>query len=469
MFRDLEKHLEKRDELGKAAKKYAGWLILGLAILLFLSVIRSSLFSEVSEEKHIWFELSFLLLAAVSAELLVVYLKQPTVMVLLIVGVLISPSALSLFYPYIAGVIAALLSLAGLSTTIGQSIPRLASTEGMVSVFAQLGAIILLFKIGLHSEIKQIFNTKNFLVAILGIIVPFVAGYYYAIWTGHAFGYAMFLGAALTATSVGVTVAVLQEFKVLETEFAKIILGAAVIDDILALLVLSLIKNIPPTLDASSLAPFAYTIGIAAVFVIGCIKLGQRIVSRYFDKALVGEKIPNNVFLGILAYVLAYAYVAEFIGLSAIVGAFIAGITLNYSRLTNKLFELFYPLEAFFTPVFFISLGMLVDITALSQNLPPIATITVIAILTKLIGCGAAAKISGSTLKDSITVGLGMVPRGEIALIIALYGITATSGGVPVLTPAEYTIIASMAFLTTMITPLALQKAIARKEKISLS
>jgi Kef-type K+ transport system membrane component KefB len=316
----------------------------------------------------------------------------------------------------------------------------------------------------LHSEIKQIFNAKNFIVAFFGVVIPFVAGYYYAVAAGHTFGYAMFLGAALTATSVGVTVAVLQEFRLLEKEFAKIILGAAVIDDILALLVLSLVKNVPAALDASALAPFAYTLGIAALFVIGGIKLGQYIVSKYFDDALVGEKLPNTVFLGILAYVLAYSYVAEYIGLSAIVGAFIAGITLNYSRLTQKIFELFYTLEAFFTPIFFISLGMFVNLPALAENLLPVLLITLLAIATKLVACGIAARASGSGLRDSVLVGLGMVPRGEIALIIGLYGLTAIGpDGATLIGATEYSIIASMAFLTTIVTPWLLQKTLASK------
>lgn len=441
------------------AKQYAGLIIMGLAVLLFLSVIRASLFSEISEEKRIWFELSFILLAAISAELLVVYLKQPMVMVLLLLGIFISPSAVSILYPYISGSIVFLFSITGINVSILATIPHLIPTEGTVRVFAQLGSIFLLFKIGLHSEIKQIFNGRNFLVGFVGVLVPFIGGYYYAVYTGHGFNYAMFLGAALTATSVGVTVAVLHEFNVLDREFAKIILGAAVIDDILALLVLSLVGNFPSKLDMVSMSPMLSVIGMAVIFVVGGIKLGQHIVSRYFDKSLEDGIVPNTTFLGILVYVLSYAYVAEFIGLSAIVGAFIAGVTLNYSRITQKLFELFYPLEAFFTPVFFISLGMFVDIFALVSNIAPILIITLIAIVAKLFGCGIASRLSGANLKDSILVGIGMIPRGEIALIIGLFGLTATTAtGEPVLHATEYSIIASMAFLTTVIVPFVLHR-----------
>ncbi len=435
-------------------KPFVGWLLLALILLLIISVLRASFFTEISEEKRIWFELSFLLLAAVSAELLVVKLKQPTVMVLLLVGIVISPSAIALIFPLFAGLISL---TAGFSLS---SIPHIVSNEGVVRVFAQLGAILLLFKIGLHSEIKEIFNVRNLVVALLGIIVPFVGGYYYAVSAGYGFNYAMFLGAALTATSVGVTVAVLEELKLLEKDFAKVILGAAVIDDILALLVLSIVTNFPASFAPEAISPFLLTIGTALVFVIGGIKLGAIIVRRYFDKEIEG-KISNQTFLGILAYVLAYAYIAEFIGLSAIIGAFIAGITLNYSRLVHKLFELFYPLEALFTPLFFISLGMLVDIPALVQNILPILVITLIAIATKVIGCGIGARVMGLPLKRSLVVGFGMVPRGEIALIIGLYGLTTlTASGEPVLSTVEYAIIASMAFLTTVIVPMVFSQLV---------
>ncbi len=456
--RRVKKTLKK---IRGSAESYAKFIILGLVILLFLSVIRASLFSEVPEEKRIWFELSFLLLAAISAELLVVYLKQPMVMILLLLGVFISPSAISMSYPYISGFIVFVFSVLGLEVSTAPTLPHLVPTEGTVRIFAQLGSIFLLFKIGLHSEIKQIFNSRNFLVGFVGVLIPFIGGYYYAVYTGHGFNYAMFLGAALTATSVGVTVAVLHEFNVLDRDFAKIILGAAVIDDILALLVLSIVENFPSALDIASISPLLSVLAMAAIFVVGGIRLGQYIVSRYFDRSSEDGKIPNTTFLGILVYVLSYAYVAEFIGLSAIVGAFIAGITLNYSRITGKLFELFYPLEAFFTPIFFISLGMFVDISALVSNIVPILIITLIAIATKLFGCGIASRLSGANAKDSILVGLGMIPRGEIALIIGLFGLTATTAtGEPLLHATEYSIIASMAFLTTVIVPVVLQRAL---------
>ena len=225
------------------------------------------------------------------------------------------------------------------------------------------------------------------------------------------------------------------------------------IDDVLALLVLSLVENFPSKPDMVSIFPTFYVLVMATIFVVGGIKLGQYIVLRHFDKLDARGNVKNTTFLGILVYVLSYAYVAEFIGLSAIVGAFLAGITLNYSRITNKLFELFYPLEAFFTPVFFISLGMFVDIPTLVHSIIPILIITAIAVSAKIVGCGIASRLSGMSTRDSILVGVGMIPRAEIALIIGLFGLTSH-----VIQAAEYSIIASMAFLTTVTVPSVLQR-----------
>ncbi|MFZ2455095.1 MAG: cation:proton antiporter [Candidatus Altiarchaeia archaeon] len=418
------------------------------------------------ESEKIWFEISFILLVAISAELLVVYIKQPAVMVLLVLGILISPSVISAAYPPIASIVSSLFSAFGINIPLKDYVPHLVPTEegSFVSIFAKLGSIFLLFGVGLHSEISKIFNRRNFLVAFAGVILPFIGGYAYATMGGHNFAYSMFLGAALTATSVGVTVAVLQEFRVLDREFSKIVLGAAVIDDILSLLVLSLVKNLPSNpsgLDAATLYPFFGVLATAFVYVMGGIMMGQYLVKRLFDGEENGGELSKTTFLGVLVYLLSYSYVAEIIGLSAIVGAFLAGVTLNYSRIIHKVVKLFYPLEALFTPIFFVSLGMYVDIQALFTNLEPIIVITLIAVATKILACGFATKATGGNFKDSLIVGIGMVPRGEVALIIGFYGLTTmTSSGEPILTAAEYAVIASMSFLTTIIIPPLLQGAL---------
>ncbi|MEM3031122.1 MAG: cation:proton antiporter [Candidatus Micrarchaeia archaeon] len=438
----------------RSVKPVASLLLLALITLLFLSILRASFFTEVDEHKRVWFEVSFLLLSAVLANLLVAYLRQPFVMTLLVVGMLISPSFVALAWPALAKFASSLLPQ--LAKQIPLTPPHVVSASEVVSAFAQLGALLLLFKIGMHSEVGRIFSARNFVVALLGVALPFAAGY----WLGLSWGYpptvALFFGAALTATSIGVSVAILEEYRVLDTEFARTLLGAAVIDDVLGLLALSLVINLS-TSTTFTLAPLLNVAALAGVFLAGGIIFGNFAVKNYFDR-IYTQALSPAVFLSALALLLFYAYVAEMIGLSGIVGAFLAGLTLNYSRMKEKLLEGLAPLEGLFTPIFFISLGILVDVGALASHAPPIMLLTLVAVLTKLVGCGVAGLVAGLGRLESALVGVGMAPRGEVAFIIGLYGLTLKA-----LSPAEYSIITAVAFLTTAITPPALALLLKRR------
>lgn len=411
-------------------------LVLSLFLLLILTVLRASVFGSVEPEKHIYFEIVFLLLLAVAGELAVIYLRLPSVMILLILGMLMSHSFLAALWG----------ALSGLGLPVSGEPPQILRLEEVIHVFAQLGAVVLLFKVGLHNKIEGIFSRDNLLVATSGVILPFLAGYAYAALTGGNFAYSMFLGAALTATSVGVTVALLKEAGLLNERFAQIIIGAAVIDDILGLLVLSFVINL--TTGDGSLAPIAYTAVSAAVFLFGSIIAGE-----YFIKYLDRKEMSPRRFMLVLAFMLLYAYVAEFIKLSAIVGAFIAGVILNRSRHIGDIEEKTYGLEMLFLPIFFISLGILVDVNALSEFAVPILLLTTIAMLTKVIACTGASLFARLGKKDALAVGVGMAPRGEVALIVASLGLTTN-----VLNVAEYSIISAMALLTTFLVPPLLAK-----------
>lgn len=413
-------------------------VISALLVLLLVSVFRESLFGSVAPDKRIWFEITLLLLGALLAERLVGVVKQPSVMVLLLIGVAFSPSFVNL----VAG-------------ALGIAAPKLILAEGTVLVFAKLGSILLLFAIGLESEVHRIFNWKNLAIAIGGVILPFLGGLAWAEFTGGSFLHGMFVGAALTATSVGVTVAMLAELGMLEREFAKMIIGAAVIDDILGLMVLSFVENIPSELTITGLEPLGQTVAVALLFVGGGLVIGELIVKRWFSWP-AEQRLFNKTLLKSLSFLFLYAYAAEFIGLSAIVGAFLAGVTLNRSRWAKEIGEAIYPIQVLFTPVFFVSLGLFVDVGVLAANLPAVIGLTALAIVTKVVGVGAVAKLVGASAKDAAIVGIGMVPRGEIALIIALFGLTTIVGGQPILSAAEYTTISAMAFLTTLLAPVLL-------------
>jgi len=412
--------------------------VLGVFLVLVLTVIRASVFGHVEPETHIYFEIVFLLLLAVVGELAVIYLKQPSVMILMLLGILMSSSFAALAW----GALASL----PLPVSLPAAPPEILRFGEVIHVFAQLGAIVLLFKVGMHNKIERIFAMDNIVVAAAGVALPFVAGFLYASMTGGNFAYSMFVGAALTATSVGVTVALLRESGLLEQRFAQIIIGAAVIDDVLSLLVLSFVINLSG--GAGSLAPLVMTALSAVVFLAGSVLAGDYFI-RYLDR----KDMSPRRFLLVLAFVLMYAYIAEYIRLSAIVGAFIAGVMLNRSRHIAEMEEKTYGLEMLFMPIFFISLGMLVDVNALAAFAVPILAITAIAFASKAIACWAASLWAKLSMKESLLVGVGMAPRGEVALIVASIGLTTGA-----LTAAQYSVISAMALLTTFIAPPVLSR-----------
>lgn len=415
-------------------KKFFPYAVLGLFLLLVFTVLRASVFGAADAEGHIYFEIVFLLLLAVLGEITVEYLKQPTVMILMVLGIAISPSFISFAWGFLP---------------IGGSPPDVMRADEILSVFAQLGAIILLFKVGLHNKIEGVFAFDNLMVAVAGVIFPFAIGYLYASSAGGNFAYSMFVAAALTATSVGVTVAILKEFRMLEARFAQIIIGAAVIDDILGLLVLSLVLNV--TGGELEIGQLALTAATAAVFLAGSLIAGKYFVG-YIDR---DWQSSSRAILLALALMLFYAYIAEFIRLSAIVGAFLAGIVLNRSRHIREIEDKTTGLELIFMPIFFISLGMMVDVQALWQFAIPIVILTAIAFFTKLVPCYLASLAAKLKQSDALAVGIGMVPRGEVALIVASIGFTAGA-----LDVAQYSIISAMALLTTFIVPPLLSRVL---------
>jgi len=438
--------------LGKMQKKILKPLfyysIIVLFVILFISVIKASIFAGEAgaAHEHLIFEMVFLFLLAILARSVVGYLKQPTVLILMLLGVAMSPSFLTMIWP----------PLLGMFSFLPPDAPTIFQHEELINIFAMFGAIVLMFKVGLHSSIHKIFTKENAIVATLGIIFPFIAGYFFAIWTGGEFLYALFMGAALTATSVGVTAAILQEMKLMDKKFAQMIMGAAIIDDILSLLILSLVINMPTSMDAAALEPFILVLISAIVFLIG-----GSIVGKYFvEKKVNVLKVNDTTLLYVFSFVFLYAYIAEFIGLSSIVGAFLAGVLLNYSKNAKEINERSQALELIFVPVFFISLGLLVDVNAVAEFFWPIIIISIIAIITKLGGCGIGAFFSGLSKRDSTLVGIGMSPRGEVAMIIAVFGL-----GAGALTIPEYSVITAMAFITTIIVPPIFQRLIKKEPK----
>jgi Kef-type K+ transport system membrane component KefB len=336
---------------------------------------------------------------------------------------------------------------------VGPSLLGLITYTDFIESTATLGAIFLLFAVGLQTKLEDISNFTSLLVAIAGVIIPWLGGYFLAIMFNYDTISAIYIGTALTATSVAITAHVLKEMGKLDTSAAKIIIGAAVVDDVLGLLALSITTEFSlHEITAGSIMTIVIT---AFVFLFLGVFIGIKVFSRKLEQLYEwssNRKIPMMAFIGAVTVAFLYSVTAELVGLSGIVGAFIAGVSLNGSNIKCFKVGASY-LEAIFASIFFVSLGILVDVNAASGVLVFVVILTIVAIITKMLGGYLPAKLLGVSHKDSIIVGLGIVPRGEIAMIAALIGLNAGVIGQEI-----YSSILVMSLLTTIIAPIFLTK-----------
>jgi Kef-type K+ transport system membrane component KefB len=287
--------------------------------------------------------------------------------------------------------------LAGIA--VGPSLLGFVTYTDFVSTLAHLGAVVLLFTIGLEFSIKDIARIRYFVIAIVGIIVPALGGFFLASLFDFGFKASVFVGTALTATSIAITANVLREMGKLQTEAAKAIIGAAVIDDVLALLALSISEGVVSgeLSSMSLLIAIAKAIGFIVIGVlIGKILLGRLIVQ--LDKTRIAGKYPESIFIFAIMIAFLYAMAAEFVGLSAIVGSFLAGTSFAGVKLIRG--EIFREgaehLQIIFASIFFVSLGVIMDLHVITLNLLWfVLALSAVAILTKIIGCGIPCEFSG--------------------------------------------------------------------------
>ncbi len=372
-------------------------------------------------------QLSLLLFVALAGYLIAYRVNQSAVVGIILAGILVGPSLLG-WVTY----------------------------TDFVATLAHLGAVILLFTIGLEFQVKEITSVKYLLIALVGVIVPWAGGFLTAELFGFDFRASVFIGTALTATSIAITAKVLQEMGKLQTDAGRAIIGAAVIDDVLALLALSLSEGI-----VSGTLSFT-TILIAAAKAIGFIALGVSLGRVLLRKLLIGidrtalaEKYPESIFIFTMMVAFLYAMLAELVGLSAIVGSFLAGA--SFAAISLKRGQIFIEgaehFQVIFASIFFISLGVLMDFHVITPNLILfILALTAVAIITKVIGCGVTARLLGMNIKDSVVTGFGMMPRGEVAMIVALIGLNQS-----LILPDTYAALILMSLLTTIIVPLVLR------------
>lgn len=375
-------------------------------------------------------QISVILLFALAGYLLASRINQSAVVGIIIIGIIIGPSVFSLV-----------------------------QYSDAVKMLAHLGAIMLLFAIGLEFRIKDVYQIKYLFIALIGVIVPWAAGYFLGKLFGYNFKESMFIGVALTATSIAITASVLQEMKKLHTPAARAIIGAAVIDDILGLLALSI--TIQSTRTESIAVIDVLIIAIESIVFLSAGIFAAPHIKKIFlrlDEAKFVKEHPHFLFITAIMFCFLYASVAELIGLSAIVGAFMAGAVLEGVRFKNskELKEGAEYLHVIFGAIFFISLGILANFRELTINiLPFFILLLLVAVLTKVIGCGIPSRLAGFNKTESLVIGFGMSPRGEVAMIVALIGLTSN-----IIKQDVYVSIIAMSLLTTILTPFVIRNYI---------
>lgn len=355
---------------------------------------------------------------------------------------------------------------------------NLGSDREVFEVLKELGVIFLLFTVGLEtpfSAIRKVGKTAMF-VAVFGVVVPFIVGYVFMIF---ALGpekqlEALFVGAAMVATSVGITARVIKDMNLMQAVESRVIIGAAVIDDILGMIVLAIVVGIASggSLDIIQVAAVSIQ---AVLFVLAIIFVGSLLLPKMMKQR--DEKKANEVCTaerkrkGIgplpLALIVCFALssISAFLDLAAIIGAFLAGMAFAEFKDKWPCEEKIEPITEFLTPFFFVFVGIEVSLDAFGEYsvLVMAGIITILAIITKFVGCGLGAKSMGG--KSAAIIGVGMVPRGEVGLIVASIGLGMKDPvtGLGIIEPGLYNAIVFMSLVTTLVAPPLLTYTFRRK------
>ena len=329
---------------------------------------------------------------------------------------------------------------------IGPSLLGWIAPSEPLDVLAEIGVVLLLFAVGLETRIDEMkrVGRSAFFVGLLGVIVPFVLGSLWAHGSGFDWAKSLFIAAAFVATSAGITARVLQELGVLQREESRVILGAAVIDDILAMLLLGIVTALQ-TGESVQIGKLAIVLGEAIGFVVVIGLFGTRLARRSATRfqATQFDLLPYA-----LALCLGLAFLSTQFGLAAIIGAFLAGMVASETPQRERLEHQTQPLLALMTPFFFVLTGAKIELQQLASvdALLTLALITLIALVSKLIGGGLGALALGK--RGALIVGVGMMPRGEVGVVIASLGLAAD-----VFSARTYALIVAMSLLTSIVTP----------------
>lgn len=330
---------------------------------------------------------------------------------------------------------------------IGPAVLNWVQPTDVMDALAEIGIIFLLFTVGLETRPSDIFKVGGtaLLVAVLGVIVPFIAGWgLLSWWPGYTWIEAIFLGAAMVATSVGITARVLSHMGLITAQASQVILAAAVIDDVIGLLVLAVVSSVAQ--GRVNYLHIALTAVLAVGFTLFTITVGARVV-KSVKQPVKDLKINHSLFIFALILCFGLAAVANLIGIAGIIGAFLAGVALSEASDGTRLHSQSQALTEFLTPFFLIAIGMKLDLKIFlsSQALLLAAIVILLAVLSKFVGCGIGALGMGK--RRALQVGVGMIPRGEVGIVVAQIGLAMTGNS------TLYGVAVAMAVVTTLVAP----------------
>lgn len=347
------------------------------------------------------------------------------------------------------------------------------TNDPFLDMFARIGVLVLLFEVGLESTIKEMLRVgvSSLLVAILGVAAPFALGWWVGGWLlpeRSAYTHA-FLGATLAATSVGITARVLKDLERSKSNEARIILGAAVVDDVLGLIILAAVSGvIAQANQGTSLSPATTGVIVlkALAFLVVALGAGALLSGRLFR--LAAKLRGRGVLLALgLSFCFFLSWMASAIGLAPLVGAFAAGLVLEEShssgfiaRGEQGLDELVQPISSFLVPIFFVLMGARTDLRSFAD--PGVLALAAALTFAAIVGKQACSLGVVQRGVDRLSVGLGMIPRGEVGLIFADMGRRLTVSGERIVDDATFSAVVAMVIVTTMITPPALKWSLGR-------
>ncbi len=333
--------------------------------------------------------------------------------------------------------------------------------DEFIHYFSEIGVIILMFIAGLESDLKllQKYWKPALSVALLGILFPLALGFFCGEIFNLGFQSSIFLGVLFSATSVSISVQVLKDLKKVDTKEGATILGAAVVDDIVVVILLGILVSVFHT-NGGTEEPFVESLLRKVVFFIVVFAVSKWVIPilmKIANKLLMIEAVVTMA----LIICLAFAYFADYMGMGAIIGAFFAGIALSQTKYKHTIEQKIEPIGyAVFIPVFFVSIGLNMDFSGIGKQWIFILVLTVVAVLTKLIGGAFGAKLTGFNWKSAAVIGAGMVSRGEMALIIGKLGLESN-----LLSESYYSAIIVVIIATTVIAPFLLKYTIVKQDE----